>query len=330
MALGAILLTMGRMTNSASSQSGAGAPLILGFGEALFDVVDGEAILGGAPCNFAVHAQQLLAGANGGAVGRALPVSRVGADPLGARLRNEVAARGVDVAQIQIDAALPTGTVEVELNAEGHPTYDIRQGVAWDAIEFPPSLAALAGEASAICYGTLVQRSAASGAALQQLLQRAPQAIRVCDLNLRAPHYTPAVIEDSLRQATVLKLNDDELRIAAQMFELAPAGEGMPGLIDALAARFPQLTTIAVTEGAAGARLWHEGRHEFAAPPRCERVAGADTIGAGDSWCATLVVGLLRGLPAPQILAWANRVASFVASQRGATPTLPVELRRPL
>lgn len=318
---------MGGMTNSSPSRSTAGAPLILGFGEALFDVVDGDAILGGAPCNFAVHAQQLLAGASGGAAaGRALPVSRVGADSLGERLRNEVAARGVDVAQIQIDAALPTGTVEVELNAEGHPTYDIRQGVAWDAIEFPAGLAALAGEASAICYGTLVQRSAASRAALQQLLQRAPQAIRVCDLNLRAPHYTPAVIEDSLLQATVLKLNDDELRIVAQMFELTPAGEGMPGLIDGLAARFPQLTTIAVTEGAAGARLWHAGRHQSAEPPRCERTAGADTIGAGDSWCAALVIGLLGGLTAWEILAWANRVASFVASQRGATPALPREL----
>ena len=104
----------------------------------------------------------------------------------------------------------------------------------------------------------------------------------------------------------------------------------MPGLINALAARVPQLTTIAVTEGAAGARLWHAGRHQWAEPPRCERTAGADTIGAGDSWCAALAVGLLIELSAGEILAWANRVASFVASQRGATPALPVELRQPL
>lgn len=307
-------------------------PLILGFGEALFDVVDGEAILGGAPCNFSVHAQQLLAAgdrAQGG--GQAIPVSCVGDDALGQRLRSEVAARGVNVDYLQVDASLPTGTVEVELSAEGHPTYDIRQDVAWDAIALTPELAELAGRADAICFGTLVQRTAGSRGTLRALLEAAkPQAIRVCDLNLRAPHYSPEVIENSLRWATALKLNDDELGMVAKQLQLPGPAEGMPPAIEALAARFPQLTTIAVTEGAAGARLWHDGKHYSAKPPRCERVAGADTIGAGDSWCATLVIGLLRGLPPQQILAWANRVASFVASQRGATPVLPGELTAPV
>jgi fructokinase len=316
------------MTNISAKST----PLILGFGEALFDVVDGDAILGGAPCNFSVHAQQLLsAGSGSNDGGQAIPVSCVGDDPLGRRLRSEVAARGVNVDFLQVDANLPTGTVEVELSAEGHPTYDICQGVAWDAIALTPELAELAGRADAICFGTLVQRTAGSRGTLQALLSAAkPQALRVCDLNLRAPHYTPEVIAESLRAATVLKLNDDELGMAAQQFELPGPAEGMPTAIEALAARFPQLTTIAVTEGAAGARLWHGGRHYAAEPPRCERVAGADTIGAGDSWCATLVIGLLRGLPPQQMLGWANRVASFVASQRGATPVLPGELTTPV
>ncbi|BBO32948.1 PfkB family carbohydrate kinase [Lacipirellula parvula] len=317
------------MTNSSPRTP----PLILGFGEALFDVVDGVAILGGAPCNFAVHAQQLLA-ADGGdsSAGRAMPVSRVGNDALGQRLRGEVAERGVAVDQLQVDSALPTGTVEVELNSEGHPAYDIRQGVAWDNIELTPALAELGSRAAAICYGTLVQRTAASRTALRQLLEVTPQALRVCDLNLRAPHYTPETIETSVRLATVLKLNGDELVIVAEVLGLnvaSGASSDLPALIEAVAARFPHLTTIAVTEGAAGARLWQQGRHETAAPPRCAVVAGADSIGAGDSWCAALVIGLLRGLPPLAILNWANRVASFVASQRGATPVLPRELRTP-
>jgi fructokinase len=312
------------------NSSSAKTPLILGFGEALFDVVDGDAILGGAPCNFAVHAQQLLsAGDESNAGGQAIPVSCVGDDVLGSRLRSEVAARGVNVDHLQVDASLPTGTVEVKLNAEGHPTYDICQGVAWDRIAFTPELASLAMLADAICYGTLVQRTAASRETLRALLAAAPQALRVCDLNLRAPHYSPEVVEESLRWATVLKLNDDELRIVAKLFQLSAADDDLPGLIDALAARFSHLTTIAVTEGAVGARLWRQGRHEAAEPPRCSRVDGADSIGAGDSWCAALVIGLLRELPSQQILAWANRVASFVASQRGATPLLPEKLASP-
>lgn len=316
------------MTNTSAKST----PLILGFGEALFDVVDGDAILGGAPCNFAVHAQQLLAAGTAAHVGgQAIPVSCVGDDALGRRLRSEVAARGVNVDYLQVDATLPTGTVEVELDAEGHPTYDICRGVAWDAIAFTPELASLTARADSICYGTLVQRTAGSRETLRALLEAAkPHAAKVCDLNLRAPHYTPEVVEESLRWATVLKLNDDELAIVAKMFELAaPAGD-LPATIEAIAGRFPQLTTIAVTEGAAGARLWHGGKHYSAEPPRCERVAGADSIGAGDCWCAALVIGLLRGLPPQQILGWANRVASFVASQRGATPVLPGELTSPV
>lgn len=302
---------------------------IVGFGEALFDVIGDEAILGGAPANFAVHAQQLL-NFSGAAdeQGRAAVVSRVGNDALGKRLRRELGERGVDVEYLQVDPDAPTGTVPVTVDSRGQPTYEIRRDVAWDNIEMTPALEALAARADAICFGTLVQRTATSRKTLRQLLAAAPQAQRVCDLNLRAPHDDPEVIAESVSETTILKLNGDELRRLASQLGLEYSQDKIEVVLESLVDRYPRLETIAVTEGAAGARIYHQGRHVFARPPRTSPIASADSVGAGDAWCAALVVGLLRGLASEEILCRANEVAAFVASQRGATPLLPAQIRR--
>lgn len=302
---------------------------IVGFGEALFDVIGDEAILGGAPANFAVHAQQLL-NFSGAAdeQGRAAVVSRVGNDALGRRLRRELGERGVDVEYLQVDPEAPTGTVPVTVDSRGQPTYEIRRDVAWDNIEMAPALKALAARADAICFGTLVQRTATSRKTLRQLLAAASQAQRVCDLNLRAPHDDPEVIAESVSETTILKLNGDELRRLASQLRLEYSQDKIEVVLESLVDQYPRLETIAVTEGAAGARIYHQGRHVFARPPQTSPVASADSVGAGDAWCAALVVGLLRGLVSEEILRRANEVAAFVASQRGATPLLPAQIRR--
>lgn len=303
------------------------APLIIGYGEALFDVIGEEAILGGAPSNFCVHVQQLLVATGQGAEqGRAAVVSRVGDDALGKRLREEVSQRGVDVEHLQVDPGAPTGTVPVTFDSQEQPTYEICRDVAWDNIAMTPELARLAARADAICFGTLVQRTATSRQTLRQLLAAAPQALRVCDLNLRQPYDTPEVIVESVREATVLKLNDEELQRLALQLGIDYSRDDVNGVLGALRERFPNLSVIAVTEGAAGARIFSEGRCVSARPPQLTPTADADSVGAGDAWCAALVVGLLRDLAPEVILRWANEVAAFVASQRGATPSIPAQV----
>lgn len=302
---------------------------IVGYGEALFDVIGDEAILGGAPANFTVHAKQLL-DFSGGAneQGRAAVVSRVGNDALGERLRRELGERGVDVEYLQIDPKAATGTVPVTVDSQGQPTYEIRRDVGWDNIETTPALTALAAKADAICFGTLVQRTATSRSTLRQLLAAASHAHRVCDLNLRAPHDDPEVIAESVSDTTILKLNGDELQWLTSQLGLAFSQDKIEVVLESLVDHYPRLVTIAVTEGAAGARIFHQGRHAFARPPRTSPAANADSVGAGDAWCAALVVGLLRDLAPEEILRRANEVAAFVASQRGATPLLPAQIER--
>jgi fructokinase len=50
-----------------------------------------------------------------------------------------------------------------------------------------------------------------------------------------------------------------------------------------------------------------------------------DTVGAGDSFTAALVLGLLRKMDLDEINEIANEVARFVCSQAGGTPALPAE-----
>jgi fructokinase len=54
-----------------------------------------------------------------------------------------------------------------------------------------------------------------------------------------------------------------------------------------------------------------------------------DTIGAGDSFTAALVVGRLAGRPLDEINRHANEVAAFVCSRPGGTPSLPDALKYP-
>jgi fructokinase len=164
---------------------------IVGLGEVLWDELPAGRQLGGAPANFAYHAGALGADAR--------VVSRVGRDDLGRDLIARLEELGISTACIELDAERPTGTVSVELSADGQPRYLIHENVAWDALhgDEPAHLAESA--AHAVCFGTLAQRDPRSRQTIRTLLAEAPRvALRIFDINLRQDYYSRAVIEDSL------------------------------------------------------------------------------------------------------------------------------------
>src|SRR5688572_3699171 len=169
--------------------------MIVGIGEMLWDVFpDGRKVAGGAPFNFAFHCRQL---GHAAAI-----VSRVGDDELGRELREEVRRLGLSDEFIQTDRDHPTGTVRVTVDAAGQPAYTITEDVAWDYIGWDDGLAKLAGECTAVCFGTLAQRSE-SAHAIQSFLSDSRfgpggYALRVFDVNLRQHYYTPGVLRSSL------------------------------------------------------------------------------------------------------------------------------------
>lgn len=299
--------------------SRSGRPLtIVGLGEALFDRLPSGAVLGGAPVNFAVHASQLLA--PGGS--RVAVVSRVGKDPLGARLLLELNARGIDTGAVQTDPDHPTGTVEVDRTPAGQPIYMIPANSAWDCLDWTNELEQLASTCDAVCFGTLAQRSPSSRSSIQRFVAQAADAIRLFDLNLRQSFYSAEAIGTSLQLATIAKLNTDELVVIARLLGLGPTGTNGLDAIRALIERFA-LDGVCLTRGELGTLFVTRDAVHDGTPVSHEPEPHADAVGAGDACAAGLTCGLLRELSPDDCVALANRLGAWVASRRGATPKLP-------
>ena len=285
-------------------------PVIAGIGEVLWDVYPDAAHFGGAPANFACHAASLGA--------ESWVVSAVGADELGDRAADTLRARGVECRHVSRDALHATGRVLVTLDGESRASYEFAADTAWDHLAWSDDLAALAGRCDAVCFGTLGQRSSVSRETIRRFVEATPRtALRVFDVNLRQRFYDAETIQASLQIASALKLNDEELPIVAEMCGIRATTPRE--ILIALSARY-ELRLAALTRGPRGSLLLAGGEEdECIAPP----TTVVDTVGAGDAFTATLVAGFLRGVPLPVLNSRANSVASFVCSQKGATPPLP-------
>ncbi len=284
---------------------------VIGVGEVLWDLLASGPQLGGAPANFAYHAHAL--GAN------SQVITRVGKDDYGREIFRRFDELTLPISGIQVDPNAPTGTAAVTVTGDGMPHFVIQESVAWDDIAATPDALGAVRAADAICFGSLAQRTTASRDTIQQLVAAAPSAgLRVFDINLRQHYFSRDLIEQSLRLSNVFKLNDDELRTLAAMFGLAGSTEEQ---IKELARRFNQ-RVVAVTRGPNGSLLHAEGRWSDC---RCRPVTVVDTVGAGDSFTAALVVGLLQKMDLDEINVLANEVACYVCAHAGATPVLPAE-----
>ena len=274
------------------------------FGEVLWDVFPGESFLGGAPLNVAYHLARL------GRFPRL--VSSVGRDSLGDLALSRAAESGVNIDYVSRESGLPTGTVNVRIDASGQASYEFAAPAAWDQIEARavPSL-----KGSALVFGSLALRSEGNRAALRALLDSGPS-LRVCDLNLRKPHDDWRGIRNFVEGADLLKLNEDEARqLAGDSLKTAPAAEQAPYISAALGCRL-----VCITLGERGAILW-DGRTLHAAPARVIEVQ--DTVGAGDAFTAAVLDSLMQGSAAPDwptILRRACALGAWVASRPGAQP----------
>ncbi len=320
---------------------------VVGVGEILWDLLEGGPQLGGAPANFAYHAHAL------GAFSQA--ITRVGDDDLGREIIRRFQGMHLPTSTVQVDGRAPTGVAKVSLSGDGLADFIIEENVAWDYLAATPEALAAARQADAICFGSLAQRDGRSRDTIQELVAAAPDhALQVFDINLRQHYYSREVIESSLRLANVLKLNEDELPVLAEMFDSsgsngllgwescgdadtrtgmsAPHAPAPPvsarqveAQVESLAGQF-DLQVVALTRGAAGSLLYQrrDGIVRWS-DCACRPVEVVDTVGAGDSFTAALVLGLLQKMDLDEINRLANEVARYVCSRAGATPPMPVE-----
>jgi fructokinase len=287
------------------------APRILSCGEVLWDLFpDGERF-GGAPANFACHSAVL-----GGAVSM---LSAVGCEARGDAALSIMRGLGVDTSLVQRSATAPTGSVAVAVDAAGKPSFVIHADAAWDRVEWTSDLERRITEFDVIYFGTLGQREEGSRATIRRALHRARarHVLRVLDVNLRRPFYDAALIRESIELANVLKLSDEELPEVAAACGLSP-NTSHETTLRALRAQ-EGLDVVVMTRGAEGALLVSADCvvEQPAIPTRV-----VDTVGAGDSFTAALVLGMLRGDAWREVLRKACEVASAVCAQPGAVPAL--------
>ncbi len=279
---------------------------IVGLGEVLWDVLPTGKELGGAPANFAYISNQLG--------NRTIIASRVGDDENGKEILQKLEKVGVDISQIQKDAGHRTGTVKVSLQ-NGQAGYEIAENSAWDFLEFTEDWQDLAQNCDAVCFGSLAQRNSVSRETIQEFVKLTkPGCLRIFDVNLRQNYFSESVLFESLQLANIAKLNHEELPIIVEMF----GTKGSNQIEQALNLRETfALRLVCLTRGGAGSLLIDET--EISAHSGI-KIEIADTIGAGDSFTATLADGILRGWSLVEINEKANRIGAFVASQTGAMP----------
>ena len=283
--------------------------VMVGIGEVLWDILPEGRQLGGAPANFAYHARQLG--------NRGIVVSSVGNDLEGADILKSLEHKKLEHL-VTANEEYATGSVSVEMQNGGLPSYTIHEDVAWDHLLLDSSHFELAATADVVCFGTLAQRSRDSAEAIRSFLSRtSDDCIRLFDVNFRQDYYDQETVLRLLQFANILKLNDEELLIVKDFLKIA--GEETETLMK-LCTGF-ELDLIILTRGSEGSRLYSPslGDSSFKAEP----VEVADTVGAGDSFAAAVATGICRKMPLAEIHPLAEKVASYVCRHSGATPELP-------
>lgn len=286
--------------------------IVVGMGEALWDVLPEGKKIGGAPANFAYHVSQF-----------GLPscvVSAIGDDALGKEIIENFTSKGLD--QLIAEVPYPTGTVQVEIDQTGIPLYDIKENVAWDNIPYTKHLDALAKRTKAVCFGSLAQRNVVSRETIKHFLDTMPKdddSLIVFDVNLRQGFYNKEILCKSMQNCNILKINDEELITVSRMF-------GYPG-IDLqdkcwiLLGKY-NLKMLILTCGINGSYVFTPGNVSFQPTPKVEV---ADTVGAGDSFTAAFIASILKGKSVTEAHTIAVKTSAYVCTQKGAMPILPPE-----
>lgn len=285
---------------------------VVGIGEILWDMFPEGKQLGGAPTNFAYHTY--LHGA------QAYVVSSVGNDSNGREILLKLKQLGLSYEYLQTDPSHPTGTVSVTLGENRQPHYIIHEDVAWDHIAADDKLLDLAKKADAVCFGSLSQRWETSRNAIRAFLKATrPDCLRVFDINLRQHYYNEEIVNTSLKYACVLKLNIDELPEVGRLLSIKGTEND---ILEELIKRY-LLRSIVLTYGDKGSLIYTSG---YSSRHPGYKVKVADTVGAGDSFTATFVMGLLQDYDYDIINEAANRIGSYVCSTQGGTPKVSREL----
>jgi fructokinase len=276
------------------------------FGEVLWDVFPTHKKIGGAPLNVALRMKSFGA--------ESTIISKIGSDVDGKEIVSFLSEKGIETDTIQISEEYKTGVVNVMINEKGNASYDILYPSAWDKIALNEDIKKKVSDADVFIFGSLICRDEESRSTLNALLEEAKY--KVFDVNLRAPYYTTDVLVELMMKADFIKLNDEEL------FEISRKLDSPYNSFEQNIKFIADKTNtkqVCVTKGAFGAVLYYNEKFYYNSGYFIKVV---DTVGAGDSFLASLIVRLLRGKSPQKSLNYACAIGALVAGEEGANPKI--------
>lgn len=276
------------------------------FGEVLWDVFPTHKKIGGAPLNVALRMKSFGA--------ESTIISKIGSDVDGEEIVSFLSEKVIDTDTIQISEEYKTGVVNVMINEKGNASYDILYPSAWDKIALNEDIKKKVSDADVFIFGSLICRDEESRSTLNALLEEAKY--KVFDVNLRAPYYTTDVLIELMMKADFIKFNDEEL------FEISRKLDSPYNSFEQNIKFIADKTNtkqVCVTKGAFGAVLYYNEKFYYNSGYFIKVV---DTVGAGDSFLASLIVRLLRGKSPQKSLNYACAIGALVAGEEGANPKI--------
>jgi fructokinase len=276
------------------------------FGEVLWDVFPSHKKIGGAPLNVALRI-------NSFGVDTTM-ISRIGKDEDGNDILSFLKNENLSSDSIQVGEDYKTGVVNVMINEKGNASYDIMYPSSWDKIDLSKEILEKVSESDVFVFGSLICRDEVSRSTLYALLDKAKY--KVMDANLRAPYYTTEVLIELMSKADFIKLNDEELWEISR--KLGSPYNSFEQNIKFIAEK-TNTKQVCVTKGAFGAVLFYNEKFYYNSGYFIKVV---DTVGAGDSFLASLIVRLLRGKSPQKSLNYACAIGALVAGEEGANPKI--------
>ena len=286
-------------------QSKKKRPLIIGIGELLWDMLPTGKKAGGAPINFVYHASRLGA--------ESYAISAIGNDSLGDEIMTKI--EEINIEHVIERVNFPTGTVLVKMK-DGLPDYTIIENVAWDHIPMTEQIKELAKKADVICFGTLAQRSDTSRKTIMTMLSLVPQeSFRIFDINIRQSFYSKEIINESLKVSNVFKINDDELELLKELYEMQQSDDNE--LCHWFVERF-NLKYMILTAGSSYSKVFSPEIYSYIETPKVEVM---DTVGAGDAFTGAFISSILEGKSFTDAHLTAVDKAAFVCTKSGGWVT---------
>lgn len=284
----------------------------IAFGEIIWDVYPDEAVIGGAPFNFAAHLAHLG--------DTAYLASAVAEDGLGKDALTHIRAHGVRADLMQVSTH-PTGRCTVTLNADKIPQYDVATDVAYDNLTATDAYLHRIREigADVFYFNTLIQRGPVSREALVRILQTCSFPDIFCDINLRKNCFDRDSLLRCLTSATMLKVSLEEAHFLPEL-GLLPAGLNEDALPEQLCRSYPNIRYAVFTLGADGSAVFDARAGKLYRSGKPEQVPVVSTVGAGDCYGATFLHSIMAGMTVPQAIRAATERSNIVVSHKEAIP----------